>query len=113
MKNCSLPFDRRKRVVCLDRQEDRTQGVVRKARHVERKLETMRCERCAGLVVAEHFIGGGTSIGGWAYGGWRCVNCGAIGLSGQAGAHPVLRSVAGGEKNCRQSRVPSTKFRRP
>ena len=47
----------------------------------------MRCERCAGLVVADHFIGGGTSIGGWAFGGWRCVNCGAIGLSGQAGAH--------------------------
>src|SRR6267143_1219840 len=99
MKNCSLPFDRRKRIVCRHRQkEDRPQGVVRRARHVERKLKTMRCERCAGLVVAEHFIGGGTSIGGWAYGGWRCVNCGAIGLSGQAGAHPVLRSVAGGEK---------------
>src|SRR6266705_1955522 len=109
MKTCSLPFDSRKRVVCLDGQEDRTQGVVRRARHVERKLEIMRCERCGGLVVAEHFIGGGTAIGGWTYGGWRCVNCGAIGLSGQAGAHPVLRSVAGGEKNCRQSRMPSTR----
>jgi hypothetical protein len=73
----------------------------------------MKCERCAGLVVAEHFIGGATSIGGWAYGGWRCVNCGAIGLSGQAGAHPAIRSVAGDENIGRQSRAPSTKFRRP
>jgi len=24
-------------------------------------------------VVAEHFIGGETSVGGWDYGGWRCV----------------------------------------
>ena len=73
----------------------------------------MRCERCAGLLVAEHFIGGGTSIGGWTYGGWRCVNCGAIGLSGQAGAHPVMQNVTGGEKNGRQSRAPGTKYRRP
>jgi len=63
--------------------------------------------------VAEHFIGGGTFIGGWAYGGWRCVNCGAIGLSGQAGAHPVMQNVTGGEKNGRQSRAPGTKYRRP
>jgi hypothetical protein len=116
MKNCSLPFDRRKRLVCLDRQKgDRTQGVVNRAGYVERKLETMRCERCAGLMIAEHFIGGGTSLGGWTYGGWRCVNCGAIGLSGQAGAHHahhVMRNVAGGEKNGRQSRAPSTTFHR-
>src|SRR3970040_3214311 len=103
MKNCSLPFDSRMRVVWRKRQtEYESQGVVRRARQVERKLETMRCERCAGLVVAEQFIGGTTSIGGWAYGGWRCVNCGAIGLSEQAGAHPVLRSVAGGEKKGRE-----------
>ena len=95
-----MPFDRRKKAVCRDRrQKYKSQGVVRRARHVERKLETMRCERCAGLLVVEHFIGGATSIGGWAYGGWRCVNCGAIGLSGQTGAHPVIRSVAGDKKN--------------
>jgi hypothetical protein len=29
----------------------------------------MRCERCAGLVVAEQFIGGATSNGGWVYTG--------------------------------------------
>jgi hypothetical protein len=59
----------------------------------------MRCERCTGLVVADHFIGGASSIGGWAYCGWRCVNCGAIGLSGQAGAGPAIRGVVGGRKN--------------
>jgi hypothetical protein len=85
---------------------------VRSARQVERKLETMRCERCAGLVVAEHFIGGGTSIGGWAYCGWRCVNCGAIGLSGKQ-ARILPYEVLQEAKNCRQSGVPSTKFRRP
>lgn len=59
----------------------------------------MRCERCTGLVVADHFIGGASSIGGWAYGGWRCVNCGAIGLSEQAGGPPpMIRRVAGGKK---------------
>jgi hypothetical protein len=73
----------------------------------------MRCERCAGLLVAEQFIGGGTFIGGWAYGGWRCVNCGAVGLSGQAGAHHVMQNVTGGEKHGRQSRAPSTKYRGP
>lgn len=49
----------------------------------------MRCERCAGLVVAEHFSAGGTSVNGWAYGEWRCVNCGAMGLSKPIGRRPV------------------------
>ena len=71
---------------------------MERARHAERELETMRCERCAGLVVAEHFIGGAISIGGWAYGGWRCVNFGAIGLSGQAGAHPAYEVLQEAEK---------------
>ena len=58
-------------------------------------METMRCERCTGLVVLDHFIGGATSIEGWAYGGWRCVNCGAIGLSEETGVNPsaILREV--------------------
>lgn len=72
----------------------------------------MRCERCAGLVIAEHFSAGATTIGGRAYGEWRCVNCGAMGLSGQAGADPVIRSVAGSEKIGRQRRTPNTEFRR-
>jgi hypothetical protein len=71
----------------------------------------MRCERCAGLVVAEQFIGGATSNGGWVYSGWRCVNCGAIDISGQAGGGPALRPVAGGGKDGGPRRVPSTKFR--
>jgi hypothetical protein len=72
----------------------------------------MRCERCTGLVVLDHFIGGAGSIGGWAYGGWRCVNCGAIGLSGQAGVHRLIRTVAEDERNDRQSRVRGTRLRR-
>ena len=34
-------------------------------------------------------------------------------LSGQAGAHPADRVLQEARANCRQSRVPSTKFRRP
>jgi hypothetical protein len=58
----------------------------------------MRCERCAGLVVAEQFIGGATTNGGWAYSGWRCVNCGAIEVFRQTGSYPVLRPIVGGGK---------------
>ena len=72
----------------------------------------MRCERCAGLVVAEHFSAGATSIGGRAYGEWRCVNCGASGLSGLTGAHPVIRSDAGSEKIGGYRRAPNTESRR-
>jgi hypothetical protein len=72
----------------------------------------MRCERCAGLVVAEQFIGGATSNGGWVYSGWRCVNCGAIEVFVQIGSRPVLRPVAGGRKRGGQTRVPIVKFRR-
>jgi hypothetical protein len=53
----------------------------------------MRCERCTGLVVADHFVGGGDSVAGWTYCGWRCVNCGAIGSCGKAEAQPVIRST--------------------
>ena len=71
----------------------------------------MRCERCAGLVVAEQFIGGATSNGGWVYSGWRCVNCGAIEeVFGQSGLHPVLRPEGG--KRGEQRRAPSAKFQR-
>ena len=62
----------------------------------------MRCERCAGLVVAEHFSAGKTSVSGWAYGEWRCVNCGAMGLSRPAGERPVTdglqRPQVGGQR---------------
>jgi hypothetical protein len=73
----------------------------------------MRCERCAGLVVAEQFIGGSASNGGWVYSGWRCVNCGAIEEAfGQSGSHSVLRPIVEGGKRGEQSRVPSAKFQR-
>ena len=81
-------------------------------KHVEGKWKPMRCERCDGLVVAEQFIGGATSNGGWVYSGWRCVNCGAIEVSGQTGSRPVLPPVAGGAKHGGHTRVPSAKFRR-
>ena len=64
----------------------------------------MKCERCAGLVVPEQFIGGTNSNGGWAYSGWRCVNCGAIDVIGQAG----VRAAAGDAKRP----APNMKFRR-
>jgi len=56
----------------------------------------MRCERCAGLVVAEHFSAGRTSVSGWAYGEWRCVNCGAMGLSRPVG-RPVTDVLQGAQ----------------
>ena len=71
----------------------------------------MRCERCAGLVVAEQFIGGATSNGGWVYSGWRCVNCGSIDVFGQTGSRSALRPGAGGGKDGGPRRAPSTKFR--
>jgi hypothetical protein len=92
--------------------EDRPKVVLRRAQHVEGTWKPMRCERCAGLVVAEQFIGGATSNGGWAYSGWRCVNCGAIDVFGQAGGRPVLRPFPGAGGNGGLRRVPSTKSRR-
>jgi hypothetical protein len=73
----------------------------------------MRCERCTGLVVADHFIGGASSIEGWAFGGWRCVNCGAICLSGQTDGPPVVRRLRGIVKPVRQTLASGTKFHRP
>jgi hypothetical protein len=72
----------------------------------------MRCERCAGLVVAEHFSAGSTSTGCWAYGEWRCINCGATGLSEPAVAHPAIRNIAGNHKVGGQRRAPHTISRR-
>ena len=63
-----------------------------------REGEAMRCERCAGLVVAEHVSVGATSIGCWASGEWRCVNCGAVGFSGPTGAHSGIPHHAENEK---------------
>ena len=48
----------------------------------------MDCDRCGGLWVAEHFVGGDSdSVGAWQYDGLRCVNCGAIRLDGNRRAH--------------------------
>lgn len=71
----------------------------------------MRCERCAGLVVAEHFSAGSTATGRWAYREWRCINCGATGLSEPAISHPVIRNIAENEKAGGQRRVPRTMSR--
>jgi len=38
----------------------------------------LRCKRCGGLLVAERFFGETSPLGGWAYEGVRCLNCGAI-----------------------------------
>lgn len=72
----------------------------------------MRCKRCAGLVVAEHVSMGATSIGCWAYGEWRCLNCGAMGFSEPASAHPVARGITGNEKSGGQRRALNTESRR-
>lgn len=47
----------------------------------------MDCDRCGGLLVAEHFAGGDSMVGAWQYDGLRCVNCGAIRLDGNTRAH--------------------------
>jgi hypothetical protein len=72
----------------------------------------MRCERCAGLVVAEHFSAGTTSIGCWAYGEWRCVNCGAMGISEPVSGRPVAQGIAGNEKVRGPRRALNTESRR-
>ena len=73
----------------------------------------MRCERCTGLVVADHFIGGAISIEGWAFGGWRCVNCGAISLSRQTNGPSAVRRIRGIVKTGRQGVASGIKFHRP
>jgi hypothetical protein len=72
----------------------------------------MRCERCAGLVIVEAFSAGASSIGGRTYGEWRCVNCGARGLSGLTEADAVIRSVVGNETIGPRRRAPNTESRR-
>ena len=72
----------------------------------------MRCERCAGLVVAEYVSAGATSIGCWASGEWRCINCGAVGISVPVSAHHVARGVAGADKGDGQRRTMNTGPRR-
>ena len=72
----------------------------------------MRCERCGGLVITEHFSAGTTSNGCWAFGEWRCVNCGAMGLSEPAIAHPAIRSITGNGKVGGQRRAQNTESRR-
>ena len=72
----------------------------------------MRCERCAGLVVAERPSVGGTSVGCWAFGEWRCVNCGAMGVSAPVSGHPVAQAMAGKEKVGVQRRALNTEPRR-
>ena len=38
----------------------------------------MNCARCGGLQLWSHFESLGTSVGAWAYDGWRCMNCGDV-----------------------------------
>src|SRR5262245_12603506 len=92
--------------------EHEPQAMVREARHIQRKLETMRCGRLEGRGGAEHLIGWTTPTGGWAYAGWRCVNCGAINFPTKAGVPPGLRGGVGGGENGGRRRVSSPKFRR-
>ena len=79
---------------------------------VERKECSMRCERCAGLVVAEHVSAGAPSVGSWASGEWRCVNCGAMGVSDPVHAHAVTRGMVENKKVDGQRRAVSAVSRR-
>ena len=79
---------------------------------VERKERSMRCERCAGLVVTEHVSAGATSVGSWASGEWRCVNCGAVGVSDPVHAHAVTRGMVENKKVDGQRRAVSAVSRR-
>ena len=72
----------------------------------------MRCERCAGLVVVERFSSGTTSAGCWSAGEWRCVNCGAMGVSAPVSGHPVAQAMAGKEKVGVQRRALNAEPRR-
>ena len=72
----------------------------------------MRCDRCAGLVVGEHAAADATSIGCWIYAEWRCVNCGAAGVSVPTNGHSVSRGIAGSEKVGRPRRALNTEPRR-
>ena len=74
--------------------------------------EAMRCERCAGLVVLEQFSAGTISAGCWASGEWRCVNCGAMGVSEPVSEQPVARGIAGNERIDGRRRALSTESRR-
>lgn len=77
-----------------------------------REGEAVRCERCAGLVVLEQFSAGTASAGWWSAGEWRCVNCGAMGVSAPVSGHPVAQAMAGKEKVGVQRRALNTEPRR-
>ena len=79
---------------------------------VERKEGSMRCERCAGLVVAEHVSAGAPSVGSWVSGEWRCVNCGAVGVSDPVRTHAVTRGMVENKKVDGQRRAVSAVSRR-
>ena len=38
----------------------------------------MRCERCGGLKVVDHFYGTAIDVPAWNYDGVRCINCGSV-----------------------------------
>lgn len=38
----------------------------------------MRCHRCQGLMVPEHFADSRIDTGEPRFDGWRCINCGVI-----------------------------------
>ena len=79
---------------------------------VERKERSMRCERCAGLVVTELVSAGAPSVGSWASGEWRCVNCGAMGVSDPVHTHAVTRGMVENKKVDGQRRAVSAVSRR-
>ena len=79
---------------------------------VERKEGSMRCERCARLVVAEHVSAGAPSVGSWVSGEWRCVNCGAVGVSDPVRTHAVTRGMVENKKVDEQRRAVSAVSRR-
>jgi hypothetical protein len=45
---------------------------------VANQEDIMKCERCGGLKLIEHFYGTSTDVSAWMYHGVRCINCGSI-----------------------------------
>ena len=103
------PF-RNEDLLAAVRQAQEEEGCV--SGQVERKECSMRCERCAGLVVPEHVSAGAPSVGSWASGEWRCVNCGAVGISDPVHAHAVTRGMVENKKVDGQRRPVSAVSRR-
>ncbi len=61
----------------------------------------MRCHRCQGLMVPEHFADSRIDTSEPRFDGWRCINCGAItdpviakAASAPDQIHPPIRKAA-------------------